>query len=117
MNVSRMSKQEREQWFKFFTRVEREAKADMKDHAYGYAERICKLSRSHGRLQESACNYGLTPRQESRERNIESEITKLASELGFGVEFSGDPRGYTVKLLLPSGDKNNWGDTGYGVPQ
>jgi hypothetical protein len=38
--------------------------------------------------------------------------------LGFSADFSGDPRGYVVKLHLPSGAYNTWGgkESGYGVP-
>lgn len=33
--------------------------------------------------------------------------------------FGGDPRGYTVKILLPDGSSNTWGgfECGWGVPQ
>jgi len=34
-----------------------------------------------------------------------------------GVKLSGDPRGYTVKLIVPSGRTNDWGREGIGVPQ
>lgn len=43
---------------------------------------------------------------------------KLGSEYQFTPKFSGDPRGYTVKLLLPSGSFNTMGglEEGFGVP-
>lgn len=84
-------------------------------------ERFLKLARQHGRLAEWDCNVGLDARQERAKGRLEREMTTLAVTLwGLkGIMFDGDPRGYTVKLLLPSGKHNTWGgaEDGYGVPQ
>lgn len=80
-------------------------------------DRVWSLSRSYARLQEAECNYGLTPRQESRQKNIEQEISGICEELGFRVRFDGDPRGYTVRIFFPTGEYNSWGgeEDGWGI--
>ncbi len=92
---------------------------------------ICSLvarhAATHRRLQEAQCNRELRPSEVRKERQIEERIRTLVGRLPplppldsgkrIAVEFSGDPRGYTVKLVVP-GDRggNTWGlDGRYGV--
>ncbi len=92
---------------------------EISEPAY-YVASLCttlvKLGRSHRRLQEADCNYGLTPRQQARERNIEEQIRQLCQPHGITPVFQGDPRGTTVKLVVPSGATNDFGRTGVCVP-
>ena len=81
--------------------------------------RLVKLAHEHGNIQEKKCCVELTARQEKREETIEKEITAIASQFGLKTMFTGDPRGFTVKLLS---DKcpdfyNSWGgkEHGYGL--
>jgi hypothetical protein len=78
-------------------------------------DRLVLLSRRHCRLMEHSCNYGLDERQE---RTVERLRERISDELPKGVRavFQGDPRGATVKLLLPSGRTNDWGAEGGCVP-
>lgn len=49
----------------------------------------------------------------------EAKLVALLDPFGIRVETGGDPRGYTVKLHLPTGAHNTWGNggaDGYGVP-
>jgi len=46
----------------------------------------------------------------------EKAILKLAQAIGAGVKFSGDPRGATVKLVMPDGYTDDWGKEGVCVP-
>lgn len=84
---------------------------------------LMRHAKTHGRIQERWCSEemseSLTRRVERREKQIEALITRHAESLGCKVHFDGDPRGYTVKLFLPTGDWNTWGgkESGYGVPQ
>lgn len=106
---------------------------------------ILRHAKTHGRLAEMSCNghplQSVCPPQgcdlkawndrvkraqekhdawiEKREAQIERRISELASEIGCKANFGGDPRGYTVKLILPGGEYNTWGgkEEGYGVPQ
>lgn len=85
---------------------------------------IARLATTHHRLAKCACNRGLTPAEERQDQRIETRIRtlvarlpRLASGKRIGVEFQGDPRGFTVQLVVP-GDKggNTWGlDGRYGV--
>jgi hypothetical protein len=53
-----------------------------------------------------------------RECRAKNRIETVCKPLGIGVKFSGDPRGFCVKLMLKSGKFNSWGGAseGYGVP-
>lgn len=53
-----------------------------------------------------------------RSGTMSSEDVYLEKQ-GVVPDFGGDPRGYTVKLLLPDGSYNTWGgfECGWGVPQ
>ncbi len=81
------------------------------------ADTLRRLSQEHCRLQEAQCNGPLTKRQETRERNIEATVRKLIADHlpGVTARFQGDPRGYTVRLLLPSGAYNSWDGKTWGI--
>lgn len=57
------------------------------------------------------------PRIAVRADRIEDRIDEHARDRGATATFSGDPRGYVVKLHLPSGRHNTWGgkEEGYGI--
>lgn len=69
------------------------------------------------RYAEMACNIELTPGDIAREQAAERRVRALATRRGATVKFNGDPRGYVVKLGLPSGKYNTWGgrESGYGI--
>lgn len=77
---------------------------------------LLTLARRHGKLQERACNE---PVPENHDAACEARITSVCERIGCKVKFGGDPRGYTVKIFLPSGRYNTWGgaEDGWGVPQ
>jgi hypothetical protein len=58
--------------------------------------RLQKLAKSLHRSYENECNYGLTPRQETRERNLWEQVEALASTYGIYVQEQGDPRGWPI---------------------
>lgn len=80
-----------------------------------------RLSKRHCRIQERWCSEQMdektTRRLKDTERRIEEKITKIALKYSLGVNFSGDPRGYTVKFLSNNGAHNTWGgkESGYGL--
>jgi len=83
-----------------------------------YAEEIQKAARSLHHLAEVACNGELTKRQETRQANLEAKVAKLLAECGaVKVIQNGDPRGYAVKAVFPTGDYNTWGgrEDGFGI--
>ena len=66
---------------------------------------------------ETECNYGLTECQQKLVERLEERARVLTAALGVGIKFNGDPRGFAVKLMLPSGDFNTWGgkEEGWGI--
>lgn len=94
---------------------------DCKTHCQQFVQELLQLARQHGRLCEIYCNRGFAPREERKKQRIEKRIHTICLELGkgFRAKLNGDPRGYTVKLILPSGRYNTWGgaEDGWGVPQ
>ena len=57
--------------------------------------------------------------RERKELACEKRIKDICAQFNLPVTLGGDPRGYTVKVKLPSGAYNTWGGSkeGYGVPQ
>lgn len=84
---------------------------------------LLSLGKSYAKIQELWCNESMddqrTKRVEKRETRLETEITTLALALPgvTGVRFTGDPRGYCVKLMLASKRYNTWGgeSEGWGI--
>ena len=82
------------------------------------ATELCTLARALHRLNETACNYGLTPRQEKRMQILEGRVRTVLGQAGLTLNhFNGDPRGYAVYVDLPDGSYNSFGgrEHGYGV--
>lgn len=86
--------------------------------------KLIRLARRHHRLAELCCGDG-SINQAQKAKAAEVEIEKVRERLehviqyfgkGWGVRCSGDPRGCTVKLVMPSGRTNDWGKEGYCVP-
>lgn len=74
---------------------------------------LVRAARLHHRLQERACNEQVP---EDHDVPCERRITAICQAIGCSPLFSGDPRGATVKLKVPSGRTNDWGNTGICVP-
>lgn len=74
---------------------------------------ICRHATTYDRIQVMWCNDEMsdarTARVEKREAQIEERIRHLVAMLPetddgpFRVQFDGDPRGYTTRLLTPDG--------------
>lgn len=86
--------------------------------------KIARLATTHARLQETACNRSLTRYECQREEQVETRIRDHVANLPgtdngpITVKFSGDPRGFTVKLVVPGVTHagNTWGLGGeFGV--
>lgn len=75
---------------------------------------LCRLAKRHGKMMEDACNYEVP---ENYGAAVEKRIGKVCASIGCTPVFSGDPRGATVKVQVPSGRTNDWGATGVCVPQ
>jgi hypothetical protein len=82
------------------------------------AAELCSLATSLNRLNEIACNSGLTERQERRKQNLQTRIMAVLEGAGLVLNhFNSDPRGYAVYLDLPDGSYNSFAgrDCGYGI--
>lgn len=99
------------------------------------ARLLCRHGKTYHSIQEAMCNgvewaqydtnESFNRRQarheawtEKRDRQLEKRIRSIVEGLGpgFGVIFQGDPRGCTVKVVVPSGRTNDWGREGICVP-
>lgn len=76
------------------------------------ANLLIRLANKHHKLMEDACNGDPTPELDE----VAKRLTETAASMGCGVVLSGDPRGCTVKLVLPNGDTNDWSKEGWCVP-
>jgi len=56
-----------------------------------------------------------TERDAKKEASIQKIIQEYAKELGFSVDFNGDPRGGAIRFSLPSGKSNNWDQKTWGI--
>ena len=83
------------------------------------AQELRRHTRIIQRIGLEQCNRPERPYDKWEQRNADAEaaIVKLCQELGDCTPiFDGDPRGYMVKLKLPTGRYNNLGGEGWGVP-
>lgn len=79
---------------------------------------LVRLAKTYNRMQENACNYDQTEAEEKREKSLEKRISHLAKIIQLEATFSGDPRGFCVKLhKLDKSLYNTWGgpQEGYGI--
>lgn len=84
---------------------------------------LLTLAQHYAKIQEDWCNVAMddaqTERTKAKEAKLEARIREIAAGLPgvHGVKFTGDPRGYCVRLHLDSKRYNTWGgvEDGYGV--
>ncbi len=57
------------------------------------------------RLAEHDCNYGLTPRQQTRRDSLGDQCKQIANVYRLNCQTSGDPRGAVVKLADPMDER------------
>ena len=77
-------------------------------------ERLQKLSKQIHHLDECACNYGLTQRQETRLKNLLTEANTQSDNLGLATYHQGDPRGCSLYLIEKGTDVDRY-DTGIAL--
>lgn len=131
--MSRATKKEREE---FVARMTRELASENPEHVARWCGKIMRHAATYARLQEAQCNgdypadgatycnrCGAAWRANVIRNGIcpdcraEDAITALCAEFeGVTPIFSGDPRGATVKIKVPSGYSNSWGGEGICVP-
>lgn len=99
------------------------------------AQRLLRYGATYGRIQEFDCNgpdarYGQDEynrrmqerwereqeRLHRKEERITEKVVKLCESIGCKAVFQGDPRGNTLKIVVPDGYTNDWGREGICVP-
>jgi len=83
------------------------------------AAKILRNAKTHARKSCDYCNGDINSSEDWEKiiTPIRNRITAAYKELGGeNIVFGGDPRGATVKLVLPSGTCNDWGKEGWCVP-
>lgn len=87
------------------------------------ARKLLRFGATYGRIQEFACNvssewqdayYNKT--MVPKEARIEKTVTDLLASIGCKPVFGGDPRGNTIKVIVPDGYTDDWGKEGICVP-
>jgi hypothetical protein len=97
---------------------------DMQKENPAVTERHCRTlittASQYHRLCERQCNgyysEGAEKTDKALEKVLRTRIRNWCRTFGFKAVYNGDPRGATVKLVLPSGKTNDWGSEGYCVP-
>ncbi len=78
--------------------------------------KLVRHSRTLQRLHEMACNdpeYG--EKEEKKCQRIMAKVKELLPD-SIKAQENGDPRGWSLILVLPDGKSNDWGGRGWGVP-
>lgn len=74
------------------------------------------MAATHQRLMLEYCNDGLDERQKHQVDRVRERLARHCEPANVRPVFSGDPRGCTVKLQVPSGRTQDWGEVGVLVP-
>jgi hypothetical protein len=85
--------------------------------AFKVARRMRRLAIPAARLAETACDRGLTRREEDTSAKLELAFKALCESVGCKARIYGDPRGFVFSVLFPDGFHNSWGgsECGFGV--
>ena len=78
-------------------------------------EALVTINHSLNNLNEAACNYILTSRQEKRLENLENEAIEIIESMGLKGDTQRDPRGHAILIFLPSGKSNSWDGESYRI--
>ena len=78
--------------------------------------RIMRCAATVQRLAETACNRELTEREIRKDEHLQMDIIAIVAAYDCQVKFSGDPRGCVVKIQVPDGYTNDFGNEGICVP-
>jgi hypothetical protein len=94
--------------------------------AAGWRNDSCITESRTAGFRKRACNGHQTPsgdwderaamKDERKEKDIENKISMLCDPFDCKPRFGGDPRGSTIKIVMPDGYTNDWGGEGICVP-
>jgi hypothetical protein len=93
----------------FVTRIE--AEGGTKKHARA----LLALADTAQQLAVVSCNVGLSDELRAIDAANDAAIRAVVASLGsgWGLEIQGDPRGACVKVKVPSGRGDSWGDPAF----
>ena len=74
-----------------------------------------KCESSLHRYSEIECERELTESENKRQDSIIRKVDHIAAVLGFAVRYNGDPRGFAIQFVLPSGRSNSFGGEIWGL--
>ena len=78
--------------------------------------RLLRYGATVGYMAETACNRELTEREIRKDEKIQMDIIAILAPHDCAAKFGGDPRGCTVKIVVPDGYMNDFGNEGICVP-
>lgn len=80
-------------------------------------QRLLRYCATYSRLMTDACNVpNLGPDYMRKVERTQKAIRKIVASFDATAKMSGDPRGATVKIRVPDGFTNDWGQEGICVP-
>ena len=96
------------------------------DGKLSLARRLLRYGATYAGIQERQCNghqdrqgnwdEAAAKRDELKEERLVARVVKICAEFDCVPEFQGDPRGATIKIKVPDGFTNDWGQVGICVP-
>ena len=60
------------------------------------------------KLAEHACNRELSERETKRDNEMDARVEEIGKELGLKAFRQGDPRGWTIRVVVGKELSNNW---------
>ena len=83
-------------------------KLEVLEYHFNCYRELKRIAHSLHRLDENACNYGLTSRQEKRVEKLEKRADDIANSIGLFTYHQGDPRGCSLYLVTKDMDGSNY---------
>ncbi len=85
------------------------------EHLEELCKRLVHASSYLQRMAVAECDRELRESERLMIDHVRSSAQIYAKSLGLPISFGGDPRGYSVKVTLPSGRSNHWGGGTWGL--
>jgi len=104
-----MNKTEREHYARMTAQIYEHGN---KNTDFAVIDELAKISRSLRNSYTNSCMYELSPRQQTRENNLEKKAKDLAELIGAILYLQTDPRGASIYLLFPA-HYADWDNTRY----
>ncbi len=78
------------------------------DKAIALAKELWNMSGRSSRLAEVACNRELTPAEDALDDRLDARVKEIGGELGLRAYRQGDPRGWTIRVVVGRELANCW---------